>query len=369
MKNDCCAYPSSRLFSLDALRGLDMIFLTVVQPMLVSLDRCVKLPDAVMGQLRHGWECFTAYDIIMPLFIFMCGAAIPFALPKRLVDGRAGWGYWRHVLGRVALLWVCGMFVQGNLATLDPLQIKLFSNTLQSIAVGYLATAAVLLIPRRVIRVAIPFALFAVYGLLVHFCGDYTQDGNATALFERAVDGIIYPKGNVCVAKPSIYTWYLPSMMFAAMTLCGFHATEILRSGMTAWRKAGASFGYGAGMLAAGWLLSVWVPVIKPIYTVSFTLQAMGWCELALATLFVVNDIWQVRRGWGAVILFGQFALTAYLVSHVPFRPALDAFAKFFAQGFPRILGDKWQPMAVWAFCTVGIVGCLLVRRRLKART
>ena len=54
---------------------------------------------------------------------------------------------------------------------------------------------------------------------------------------------------------------------------------------------------------------------------------------------------------------------------HVPFRPALDAFAKFFAQGFPRILGDKWQPMAVWAFCTVGIVGCLLVRRRLKART
>ena len=28
---------------------------------------------------------------------FMCGAAVPFALGRRLVEGRPGPGYWRHV--------------------------------------------------------------------------------------------------------------------------------------------------------------------------------------------------------------------------------------------------------------------------------
>ena len=41
----------------------------------------------------------------MPLFIFICGAAVPLALPRRLdAGGRPGLAYWRHVLGRVALL-------------------------------------------------------------------------------------------------------------------------------------------------------------------------------------------------------------------------------------------------------------------------
>jgi len=359
----------SRLFSLDALRGLDMLFLVIVQPMLIAWHTCFKLPDAVRRQLNHYWGGFTCYDIIMPLFIFMCGAAIPFALPKRLdADGHAGWPYWRHVLGRVALLWVCGMFVQGNLATLDPLKIKLFANTLQSIAVGYFATACVLLIPKRAVRIAVPCALFAVYAVILHCFGDYSEGGNATALFERMIDRTIYPAGNVVVKSPSHYTWYLPSFMFAAMTLCGFHATEILRSGLTPWKKAGWSAVYGAGMLALGLLLEIWIPCIKHIYTVSFTLQAMGWCELFLAALFVITDIWKCRRGWGLVILFGQFALTAYLVSHVPFRPALRANAEFFAQGFPQYLGPKVQPLVVWAFTALGIVACLLIRRRLKAR-
>ena len=37
-----------------------------------------------MAQFRHPWGGFALWDIIMPLFIFMCGAAIPFALTRRL---------------------------------------------------------------------------------------------------------------------------------------------------------------------------------------------------------------------------------------------------------------------------------------------
>jgi hypothetical protein len=34
----------------------------------------------------------------MPLFIFMCGAAVPFALERRLKEGKCV--FWRHVLWR-----------------------------------------------------------------------------------------------------------------------------------------------------------------------------------------------------------------------------------------------------------------------------
>ena len=365
---------SARLFSLDMLRGLDMLLLTVVGPLVHGLDKSWKLPPAVMGQFRHGWECFTFWDIIMPLFIFMCGAAIPLALPKRLVDGKAGWAYWRHVLGRVALLWFCGMLVQGNFCSLDPLKINIFSNTLQSIAVGYLATAAVMLVPCRWTRISITASLAVVYGLLIHFCGDYTPQGNFTVGFDRVLFSWFLPANNQVFAYLSdpnattIYTWVLPSMMFAFMTLCGFHATEILKSGLGEWQKAGALAVYGGAMEAAGWILSIWVPVIKPIYTVSFTLQAMGWCVLALAFLYAVTDIWRIRRGTWLVILFGQFALTAYLVTHQPFAPALQALAKTLAQGMPRLFGETAQPFVVQVVASVCLVFALVLRRALKAR-
>ena len=65
------AYSPNRLFSLDLLRGLDMLLLTVIGPLVHGFNASWKLSDGFMGQFRHGWECFTLWDIIMPLFIFM----------------------------------------------------------------------------------------------------------------------------------------------------------------------------------------------------------------------------------------------------------------------------------------------------------
>ena len=79
-----------RLFSLDLLRGLDMLLLTVVGPFFAALDKAVGLPSGFMRQFHHEWGGFTLWDIIMPLFIFMCGCAVPFALGKRLKDGDCG---------------------------------------------------------------------------------------------------------------------------------------------------------------------------------------------------------------------------------------------------------------------------------------
>lgn len=83
-----------RLYSLDLLRGIDIFFLTVFCGIAWAAHEGLGLfpvpagtPEGyfgpVMEQLAHRWGRFHLIDIVMPMFIYMCGAAIPFALVVR----------------------------------------------------------------------------------------------------------------------------------------------------------------------------------------------------------------------------------------------------------------------------------------------
>ena len=354
-----------RLFSLDLLRGLDMFLLVVVGPLFAALDRTFGLPESVMAQFHHNWGGFTLWDLIMPLFIFMCGAAVPFALKKRLADGPVA--YWRHVLARVALLWVLGMIAQGRLLSMDASLINPFNNTLQAIAAGYLVAAAVQCIPSPRIRLAVPIALALAYAAALHILGDYTADGNAATRFEYWLLPHITPAGSkaLSLADPG-YSWWATIPMFGAMTLCGAAATEMLSSEKPARRKCTGVALVGAVLLAAGWALSPWIPAIKHIYTLTFTAQAMGWCMLLLAALYLLTDILKFRSGLWLFILFGQTSLMAYMCHE--FKPVLRAFANMFTPGVKHLLGEGAAPLSTWFFSSLLLVSVLyLWRARRKA--
>ena len=112
---------------------------------------------------------------------------------------------------------------------------------------------------------------------------------------------------------------------------------------------------------------SIWIPVIKPIFTLSFTAQAMGWCVIALAVLYVLTDILKLRRGLGVVILFGQCALAAYLVGGF-FRPVLAKLAEILTQGAPHLFGLGERPMALLNAVIVVIEITLVLAIWRKAR-
>lgn len=57
-----------------------MILLTVIGPCVIAMNAACGLPDRVLSQFRHFWVGFSLWDIIMPLFIFASGAAVPFAI-------------------------------------------------------------------------------------------------------------------------------------------------------------------------------------------------------------------------------------------------------------------------------------------------
>ena len=361
-------YPEHRLFCLDLLRGIDMFMLVALHGILVAVGKIFGFPDWWSCHLNHpAWVGFSFWDMIMPLFIFMCGAAIPLAIGRRMDEGASRAAVWRHVIGRVILLWFCGMLVQGRLATLDAMKISPYNNTLQTIAAGYLIAVIVLHFKSRIVRIAAPAVLALAYTLLLHFCGDYTETGNYANIFEMKILKMIVPEGSAALSIHN-YTWFLTTFMFGAMTLCGMLATDILRADWSPAKRAGILFAYGGGLLALGFAVEPWVPCIKHIFTLSFTAQAMGYSVIALAVLYVLTDILRMRRGTGVLLLYGQFALTAYMVSHF-FRPAVKGVVDPVIQGIPHLLGKEhaaWMPLITAVATAIVLTAILAVRRKLK---
>jgi len=269
---------------------------------------------------------------------------VPLALSRRLQDGRPTATFWKHIASRVALLWFLGMIAQGYLLTLEPSKFNPYSNTLQAIAVGYVVAALALLLPNVRLRRALPFLLVLVYSLALVFGGDYSPHGNFAWKSEEWIRSLVPWPGNHAQWS---YTWILTSLMFGAITLFGAQATEILTGPAKSERKGGLLALYGAGLLAVGWLLvPCGVPMIKHIFTASFTLQAVGWSMLALSLLYFVCDILKLRRWCGLFVLFGQCALFAYMIGGT-FRGTLVAFCDKALGGLPAVIGERWQPLVI----------------------
>lgn len=94
----------------------------------------------------------------------------------------------------------------------------------------------------------------------------------------------------------------------------------------------------------------------------------MGYSMLALAALYVWADIWKFRRGTWVFILYGQFALLAYMISG-PFRSGLIGFAQVAFKGMPHLLGTaRYQPMFEIVGMCILMTFALVIRRKLKAR-
>ena len=365
-------YPKKRLFSLDLLRGLDMFLLTILGPFVTAgLFTVVTPSESVRIFWKHSLTSFAGqgvaptgwgiWDFGQPLFIFVCGAAVPFAIPKRLDEnGRPTAAFWRHVLGRVAMLWALGMLIRGIL-TFDLSKFTPYSDTLQTIAVAYLGAALAMLIRRAWVRLALALGLIAVFGVIQATCGDYTQFGNVSRIVDERLFGLIG-----CHGKD--FSYVLTTIVWAAMGILGSLAAELLRSAAPDWTKARQLAVCGCVSLAAGFLLGIWIPPIRYIYTVSFVFQTLGAAILLLDALFVLTDIWQLRRGLGFLLMFGQCSLFCWMLSTF-FRPGLGRIADQVVVGVPRLLGSAaLQPIAYWTVYSLLFAWCVSLWWRLRQK-
>ena len=379
---------------------MDLLFLVAISDLVEELAEVIDTPwmASVMECFTHkSWEGFSPWDLVMPLFMFMAGVAIPFSLqphpnPSPVGEGQLesfssrgvqkGALYWR-LCRRVLLLWIFGMMVQGNLLALDPNRIYLFTNTLQAIAVGYFFSAIIYLHTSWKTQIGIAVGLLLTFWGAMEWItiggyggGDYTPHGNLaegidTFVLGRFRDTAQIIDGQVVVRESYTYTWILSSLNFVVTVLSGVLAGEILKGktpfnspskgrtknslpiegnrgivaigelcdgGRKVWRGSLLLL-IGIAMVALGWTWDLVHPVIKHIWTGSMVLVSSGYCFLLMGIFYLWIDCLGHNKHLTLLKVYGMNSITAYVVSHViSFR----SISKSLFFGLEQYVGDYY---------------------------
>ena len=236
--------------------------------------------------------------------------------------------------------------------------------TLQAIAIGYLTVATTMTFRSRRLMMVVPICCASLYSILLAI-GGYGEFTNVAYRIERAILAAMLPKGNYYLDNPNHYTNFLTTLMYAAMAFAGYHATKIIISSREKKAKAAILFIYGVVLLIVGIVSELWVPCIKPIYTLSFTAQAMGWSVTTLAIFYVVNDVLMWRRGFGFLAFFGELALTAYFVPRF-FGKAMNEVGLACCYGIIARLPPSANAFVSCLFSIFVMVAVMFLWRRVK---
>lgn len=364
------AHTTKRLESLDALRGFDLFCLVGLSVILKALNRVIDVPwyDNMMWAFTHvEWEGFSPWDLVMPLFMFMSGITIPFAL-SRYVNGKNKGAAYLRIAKRVVLLWILGMICQGRLLALDPDRIYLFSNTLQAIAVGYLIASLLYLNTSVKTQVIVALGLLLAYWGCMEWIqvgsyggGNYTPDGNLAEWIDRVVlgrfrDGASVSNGEVVFAPYYRYTWILSSMTFGVTAMMGMFAGHILKSShVKPLNKFYYLAGVGVALVAIGWLWGMQLPVIKKIWTSSMVLVSSGYSFLLMALFYWVIDYRGHNKHVGWLKVYGMNSIVAYMLSMCVNFGSVSTSLFY---GLEQYVGD-FYPVII-AFSNVAIVYAIL---------
>jgi predicted acyltransferase len=109
---------NQRLISLDALRGFDMFWIIGGSQLIcqiTTISNC-EWGNVLGKQMNHAaWAGFHFLDLIFPLFMFLAGVSIPYAITGKLEKGVSRKKITLRILRRVVILVVLGMVCNGLL--------------------------------------------------------------------------------------------------------------------------------------------------------------------------------------------------------------------------------------------------------------
>jgi predicted acyltransferase len=310
---------SERLMSIDALRGFDMLMIIFADRFFFALDEGAHSPltGFMATQFDHpAWFGFHFYDIIMPLFLFIVGAVIPFSMGKRLREAPTKASLYPHLFRRFVLLFILGWIVQGNILAFDSNKFQIFSNTLQAIAVGYFFSVVAYIHLKRNGRYILFGLCLVVYALLLtlpHVPGVGGSELLPDKNFALYVDHLVFGLFDDGLQ----YTWLLSALGFTATTLSGLFAGEILQSSFLPKKRLVYLIGFGILGVVSGLILGIWHPIVKKIWTSSFVLFQSGIAFLLLALFYWLIDVKQYKKWAFPLKVIGMNAITAYVMSHL----------------------------------------------------
>ena len=330
---------TTRLQSLDALRGFDMFWIAGGDALATSFLGRFDSPAAIRlkSQFEHvEWEGFRFYDLIFPLFMFLVGCVIPFSLEKFRDDPRSAYV---RILSRTAALFALGLICNG-LLKFDFGNLR-YAGVLQRIAVCYGITAVLFLTFRVRGQILVAAAILLGYWGLLTFvpvpggvAGDYSKDGNLAGYLDRSwLPGKIMEQYYGYGDNEGI----LSTIPAVVTVMLGVFAGLWLKSSRSDWTKIGGLFACGVSCVVLGTLWGRSFPIIKNLWTGSFVLVAGGWSLLLLCAFYAIIDVvrWQKWSFFWTVI--GMNAIVMYIA---PRFIDFDRMAAFFLSGVARLSGS-----------------------------
>ena len=317
---------AERLQSLDVLRGFDMLWIVGGGSLIEAWAKETKWGwvQFIADQMEHvNWEGFHFEDLIFPLFMFISGVAIPYAISAKTGQGVKRKTLLSKIVRRGLMLVLLGIFYSGVLKNGSP-HLR-FTSVLGQIGLGYLFAATIVLYTKslktRIVWLMGILAGIAILQLAVpvpgHGAGLLDREWGMNAWIDRMFlpgrlfGGTFDPEGLLCIVSA------------ITVTLMGTLAGSVLHDSMPATRRKASTLAVGGTILVIfALVLSPVYPIIKSAWTVPFNLLAAGISSILLSLFYFIIDIKGWTKGFFSyIILFfkviGMNSITIYMAYRI----------------------------------------------------
>ncbi len=324
----------SRLVSLDAFRGV-----TVASMILVNNPGSW---EHTYSQLLHSpWHGWTFTDFVFPSFLWIVGVSITFSVGKRKDQGVASSAILWRVFRRSLLLCFVAYAINGFPA----FHYSYFRipGVLQRIAIcSFVASAIFLFANTRTIAYLL-LTLLTTYWVIMTLvpvpgfgAGVLTPEGN----FARYLDSW-FLTGHMW---SQTRTWD-PEGLFStvpalATTLFGVLIGKFLHTEKLPEEKTGWLFVSGCGLLFAGLVMNIWLPINKNLWTSSFSVFMAGLSTVVFACFYWLVDVQRYHAWAKPFVILGMNAIAAYV-----FSSAIEQLVEYFRIG-RTIYQSAFAPLA-----------------------
>jgi predicted acyltransferase len=384
-----------RLGSLDAYRGFVMFLMLGEVLQLPSVSRA--LPDSgfwrflAFHQSHVPWIGCSLHDLIQPSFSFLVGVALPFSLASRREKGQTRTQTILHAAWRSFALVALGVFLR----SIGKKQTNFtFEDTLSQIGLGYgilfwvglqNVRAQVAALGAVLVGYWAAFALYPVPGPdfdwkavgvptnwphhLTGFAAHWDKNSNLAWAFDRGFLNLL-PRSAPFTHNGGGYATlsFIPTLGTMILGLLAGNFLKEDPGAKTAKRLAGI----GVALLAAGWALGALgiCPVVKRIWTPSWSLFSGGWCFLFLAGFHALVDV-KGKASWTfPLAVVGMNSIAAYCMEWLFVGFVREALHTHLPDGLFLAFGKPYAVLVEGALILAVLWGILfwMLRRKIFLR-
>ena len=297
---------SKRVVSLDVFRGFVMFSMLMGT---LGLKELSHLPviGFIYTQLTHApWRGFHFEDVILPWFLFIIGVAMALSNAKRREYGEVFRTRLGHAVKRAVTLFALG-FLLSWLGIGKP---YFGAGVLQVLAVSYIG--AYIFIDKNIKVQWLAFAvLLIIYWFFIYIVPVPGTGRNSYIIFKN----LVYYLDDIITGSATRWGYLYTLITSIAVVVYGSIVGKLLRerSSHQQFMKTLTVLGF-AGIIT-GLALNPFIPIIKRMFTPSYTLFTCGIVTLLFLVFYWLIDVKDYKR-WGfPFIIFGANSIFIYMLN------------------------------------------------------